>query len=198
MKEKKSLKHTFPTVYTYFKKKWDHIDEEAFHLLTRKGVYPYEYFDSHQRFNEAKLPENEKYYSTLKNEGITDEEYDFAKEVWSRFKLKNLGELHDLYMNTDVMLLADVFESFRKTSLEKYKLDPAHFTSAPGLSWAACLRKTGVRLTLVTDPDMSIFIDMSLLGGGSGVFEPWMNVYIDINTLFRMEAKTTLQSICRK
>ena len=67
---------------------------------------------------------------------------------------------------------ADVFESFRKTSLEKYKLDPAHFLTAPSLSWAACLRKTGVSLELITDPDMSMFIDKSLLGGVSGVFIP--------------------------
>ena len=93
--------------------------------------------------------------------------------MWIKFKLKNLGELHDLYMNTDVMILADVFESFRKTSLEKYKLDPAHFLTAPSLSWTACLRKTGVSLELMTDPDMSMFIDMSLLGGVSGVFEPF-------------------------
>ena len=75
--------------------------------------------DSFERFNETKLPEKEEYYSSLKNQEISDEEYDFAKEVWSRFKLKDLGELHDLYMNVDVMLLADIFESFRKTCLEK-------------------------------------------------------------------------------
>ena len=75
-------------------------------------------------------------------------------------------------MNTDVMILADVFESFRKTSLEKYKLDPAHITTAPGLSWAACLRKTKVRLELMTDPDIPIYTNMSLLGGVIGVFEP--------------------------
>ena len=84
-------------------------------------VYPYEYFDKFERFNETKLPEKEKYYSTLSKRDITDEEYEFAKEVWEKFKLKNLGELHDLYMNTDVMILADVFESSRDTALKKYK-----------------------------------------------------------------------------
>ena len=111
------------------------MNEDAFPILCRKGVYPYEYNDSFERFKETKLPEKEKYYSTLSKKDITDEEYEFAKEVWEKFKLKNLGELHDLYMNTDVMILADVFESFRKTSLEKYKLDPAHFMTAPSLSW---------------------------------------------------------------
>ena len=77
--------------------------------------------------------------------------------------MKNLGELHDLYMNTDVMILADVFESFKETALVKYKLDPAHFMTAPSLSWAACLRKTRVKLELLTDPDMAMFIDKPLI-----------------------------------
>ena len=81
-------------------------------------------------------------------------------------------KLNDIYMNTDVMLLADVFESFRNTTMTKYKLDPAHFLTAPCLSWAACLRQTQVKLELMTDPDMNMFIDKSLLGGMSGVFTP--------------------------
>ena len=165
--KKKSLKEIFPTVYSYFKKKWGHLDEDAFELLCRKGVYPYDYMDSFERFNETKLPKKEEYYNSLKKQEISDEEYDFAKTVWEKFKLKDIGELHDLYMNVDVMILADVFESFRKTCLEKYKLDPAHFTTAPSLSWAACLRITKVRLKLMTDLDMSLFIDKSLLGGVS-------------------------------
>ena len=89
-----------------------------------------------------------------------------------KFQWKDLGELCDLYMNTDVMLLADIFESFRKTSLEKYKLDPAHFLTAPSLSGSACLRKTKVMLELLTESDIEMFIDMSLIGGMSGVFNP--------------------------
>ena len=111
------MKDTFPTVYSYFKKKCGHLDDDVFPLLCRKGVYPYEYFDTFETFNETKLPEKEKYYSTLSKRDITDEEYEFAKEVWEKFKLKNLGELHDLYMNTDVMILADVFESFRERAV---------------------------------------------------------------------------------
>ena len=72
--------------------------------------------------------------------------------------------LHDLYMKTDVMLLADVFEGFGKQCLKKYKLDPAHFLTAPSLSWSACLKLTKVKLELLTDIDMSMFIDMSLIG----------------------------------
>ena len=91
-----------------------HLDEDACQSLTRKGVYPYEYIDSFERFNESKLPKKEKYYSILKKEAITDEEYEFGKKVWQIFKLMDLGVLPDLDMNTDVIILADVFESFRK------------------------------------------------------------------------------------
>ena len=83
--------------------------------------------------------------------------------------MENIGQLHDLYMDTDVMLLVDVFETFRKSTLDKYKLDPAHFMTAPSLRWAACLKLTKVKLELLTDPDMSMFIDKSLIGGYSGV-----------------------------
>ena len=78
------------------------------------------------------------FYSTLTDSNIFKEDYEFAKKLWETFKLKDIGMLHDLYMNTDVMLLADVFEGFRKQCLEKYKLDPAHFLTAPSLRWSAC------------------------------------------------------------
>ena len=79
--------------------------------------------------------------------------------------MKNLGEYHDIYLETDVMLLADVFETFRRSIMKKYKLDPAHFLTAPGLSWVACLKMTRVQLELFTDPDISIFINISIIGG---------------------------------
>ena len=90
-----------------------------------------------------------------------------------KFQLKNIGEQHDLYMDTDVMLLADGFESFRNTAMENYKLDPAHFMTPPSLSWSACLKKTKVILELLTDPEVSMFIDMSLLGEKSAVLYPY-------------------------
>ena len=83
-------------------------------MLTRKGVYPYEYIDSWGKFKETKLPGIEKFYSTLTNSKIYEEDYGFAKKLWEEFELEDIGQLHDLYMNTDVMLLADVFESFSK------------------------------------------------------------------------------------
>ena len=86
--------------------------------------------------------------------------------------MKDIGELH-LYLGTDVVLLADVFETFRRTIMKQYKLDPAHFITAPGLSWVACLKMTQVQLELLTDPDMSMFIDMTLIGGVSAVLDPY-------------------------
>ena len=130
-KEKKHVKDTFPNTYAYFKQNFKDLDENAFELLTRKGVYPYEYMDSWEKMKETKLPSKEDYYSQLTGKNISEKDYEFANNVWKTFKLKNLGELHDLYMGTDVNLLADVFEAFREFNLKHYKLDPAHFLTAP-------------------------------------------------------------------
>ena len=140
-------------------------EENKRQLLQKKGIYPYEYMDSFERFDENQLPEKEKFYSSLSGEGITDEEYAHAQEVWATFGCQTLGNYHDLYVATDVLLLADVFENFRKVCQEKYGLDPAHYYTAPGLSWDALLKKTGVELELLTDLDMHLFIERGLRGG---------------------------------
>ena len=111
-------------------------------LLLQKGVYPYEYMDDWEKFNETKLPEKEEFYSNLNLEDITDADYMHAKRVCNYFEIKKLGEYHDLYLESDVSLLADVFENFRKMCLKIYQLDPAKFLSAPGLAWQAALKKT--------------------------------------------------------
>ena len=116
-------------------------DLNKFALLLRKGVYPYEYMDSWEKFNETSLPDKKAFYSELNKEGITDEDYAHAQKVWKVFEIKNLGEYHDLYVQSDTLLLADVFENFRDGCIDTYKLDPAHFLSAPGLAWQACLKK---------------------------------------------------------
>ena len=90
--------------------------------------------DSWKRFNETELPEKESFYNELNKEGITDEDYAHAQKVWKEFNIKNLGEYHDLYVQSDTLLLADVFENFREKCLEIYELDPAGFLSAPGLA----------------------------------------------------------------
>ena len=133
-------------------------------LLVRKGVYPYDYMDSFDKFNK-KLPMKEEFYSILKNEHISDEDYGHAQDVWNTFSLENMGEYHDLYLQSDILLLSDVFENFRKTCLEYYKLDPCHYFTSPGLSWDAMLKMTDIKLELMTDIDMFQFIEKGLRGG---------------------------------
>ena len=134
-------------------------------MLTRKGVYPYTYMDGWEKFEETSLPPKSAFYNDLAKCHISDNDYEFAQKLWNTFGLKNMGELHDLYMETDVALLADIFENFREFSLKHYKLDPAHFTTAPGLSWTAALKYTGVKLEIPMDPDMHMFFDRGLTGG---------------------------------
>ena len=104
-------------------------------LVKKKGIYPYEYMNSFERFGETKLTEKERFYSSLSGKGITDEEYGHAKQVWETFGCRNLGDYDNLYVATDALLLADVFENFRKVCQDKYGLDPADYYSARGLSW---------------------------------------------------------------
>jgi len=100
-------------------------------LLYKKGIYPYEYMDSGERFSETRLPDKEKFYSKLNDDHITDEEYAHALAVWEYLECKTLGDYHDLYLKTDVALLADVFENFRNLCQEQYGLDPAHYYTSP-------------------------------------------------------------------
>ena len=111
------------------------------------------------------LPSKEAFYSTLKGEGISDEDYSHAKHVFKRFHCQHLGDYHDLYLKSDVLLLADVFENFRDICLEYYGLDPCHFYTSPGLSWQACLKMTGVKIELLTDIDQLLFCEQALRGG---------------------------------
>ena len=138
-------------------------------LLYKKGIYPYEYMDSFEKFSETSLPKKEDFYSKLNDEHITEDEYEHAKKVWETFKCKTLGDYHDLYVKTDVALLADVFENFRKLCLQQYGLDPAHYFTSPGLSWDALLKKTGVELELFTDHEMHLFVERGIRGGISMV-----------------------------
>ena len=100
----------------------------------RKEVYPYEYMDNWERFNETSLPNKESFYSNLNMENIEDLDYRHGNNVFKIFKLKNLGQYRDLYVQSDTLLLADILENFRNKCLEAYKLDPAHFLSLPGFA----------------------------------------------------------------
>ena len=109
-------------------------------LVKQKGVYPYEYMDSFKKFSEDKLLHRCKFFSSFKDECISEKDYSHAINVWNVFKRNAMGDYHDLYLKTDVFLLADVFEKFIGTCLEYYGLGPCHYFSSPGLSWDACLK----------------------------------------------------------
>ena len=143
--------------------------EELFNLVKTKGVYPYSYIDSFTRFDEEELPLIEAFYNDLAGEDISDKEYKHAQNVWNSFNCKNFGEYHDIYLKTDVLLLADVFENYRTTALLNYHLDPAHYISIPGFSWAAMLKITGIKLGLISDDNLHMKIETAILGGISTI-----------------------------
>ena len=163
----------FKNLRAYFNNEWSHLPESAFNLLTRKGVYPYSYMDSFERFQEENLPPKEVFYNDLTNENISTGDYKHVQDIFNVFELKTLGDLHDLYMKTDILLLADVFEGFRDTIINNYELDPAHYITAPSLSWDAALKYTGIELEIPTDNDMHLFFDRAARGGVSYVGEQY-------------------------
>ena len=141
---KKRFKNTF---------EFSNNDINKFILLLRKGVYPYEYMDESEKFNETTVPEKEEFRSNLNIEDITDADYMHAKTVRRDFEIKNLREYHDLHLKRDRLLLA-VFKNFRKMCLKIYHLDPVKFLSSPGFAWQAALKKIEVKLESLTYTDI--------------------------------------------
>ena len=126
----KVLNKKFPSIHQFC-----NGDLNNFILLLRKGVYPYEYMDSWENFHETVLPPKEAFNSNLNLEDVSDEDYGHAQKLWYVFKIKNHGEYHDLYVQSDTLLLPHVFENFRNMYLEIYELDPINFVSEAGLAW---------------------------------------------------------------
>ena len=122
--------------------------------------------DCVERFAETELPPIEKFYSQLSDSNISTEDYEHAQKVWKTFSIKNLGEYHDLYLKTDVLLLSDVFEAFRNVMMKNYKLDPANeYFTLPNFAWDAMLKNTGVVLEQLTDIGMYQFCEQGIRGG---------------------------------
>lgn len=138
------------------------LEPEKCALLERKGVFPYDYLDCWEKMEETALPSKENFYSKLMDEQISDNEHQFAEKIWREFNITNLGEYSDLYLKTDILLLADVFENFRSTCLKIYQLDPAHYFTSPGFSWGAMLKYTKVKIELLTDVDMLMFVERGM------------------------------------
>ena len=134
-------------------------------LLLRKGVYPYDWVDSVDKFYETQLPGKDLFFSKLNNEGISDKDYLHAQKVWEEFDCKTFRDYHNLYNESDMLLLSDVFENFRDVCLKYYDLDPAWYSTAPGLAWDAALKKTNIKLDLLSDYDIILIIRKGIRGG---------------------------------
>lgn len=147
----KFVKDTFPP---------QHLD-----LMVRKGIFPYDYVNSWEKLNETRLPSKDAFYSILREENISDADYEHANKVWDTFNIQNIGQYTDLYLKLDVKILTDVFEQFRNLCMEIYDLDSAHFYTGPGLTFNAALKTTKVKMQLIHDIDVVLFFEKSLRGG---------------------------------
>ena len=166
-----------------FKYLIEEFGSKNFKLLKQNGTYPCKYMNSFERFNEKKLPAKNCFYSSLKDGQICDDgkisdgqinvnDYLTCKKTWNKFDMKTMGAYHDHYFKKkDVLLLADVYEKFINTCLKYYGLDPCHYYSAPGLSWDAMLKMTGIELEKISDIDKYLFIEKGLRGGISYIAE---------------------------
>ena len=163
---------------------------KKFELMKQKGIYPYDYMDSFDKFNDLKLPTKDDFYSILNNQHISNEDYKHAKNIWKTFNISSMGEYHDLYLKSDILLLSDVFENFRKTCMLYYKLDPCHYFSSPGLSWDSMLKMTNIKLELITDIDMYQFIEKGMRGGISYI----ANRHSKANNKYMKDYDETLSS----
>ncbi len=155
-----------------------------FDLLTKKGIYPYEYIDSLEKMNETQLPPMKYFYSSLRGKPISEEDYSHAQEVWQVFGCKNLGDYHDLYLKTDVLLLADVIQNFRHISRVNYKLDPMWYVSLPGYAIDVALLKTSAKIELFHNEqyEMHLFSEEAMRGGYSCIIKRYAkanNKYMD-------------------
>ena len=131
-------------------------------LVFQKGTYFYEYMGSRDKFEDTKLPPREQFYSHLKEESVSEDEYAHVQKVWNEFNIKNLHQYHDLYLTLNVLLLADVFKNFRRMSFNYYELDPCHYYTIPGLSFDASLKMTKIELELLCDPEQFLFVENSI------------------------------------
>jgi len=115
------------------------------------------------------LPPKDAFFNRLTKESLTDADYERALKVWNHYDIKNLQQYHNFYLTTDVLLLTDVFESFRRTMLNAHGLDYLRFPSLPSMTLQMALKITDVELDLITDPDMYLMFESGIRGGLSYV-----------------------------
>lgn len=193
---------SYLTKFPNLKSQFLNIHKDQLELLQRKGVFPYDYIDSIEKLNASKLPPIEFFYNKLNDSNISDSDYMHAQRIWDSFQIKNLGEYSDLYLKTDIILLADVFEQFRISCLNTYHLDPSHYYTLPGYTWDCMLKFTDCKLQIIKDVDMLLFVERGIRGGVSqcsnrfseannkylstyNPYEPSKYIlYLDVNNLY--------------
>jgi len=144
-------------------------DDIEFELMTKKGIYPYDYIDKYERLNETKLPSKECFNSKLYGSTCDDLDYKTAQDVWKTFNCKSMLEYHNLYLITDVLLLSDIWQNFRNVCYKNYNLDACYYYTAPGLSWDSMLKSTKIEIELLTDLEMFEFVERGIRGGISQI-----------------------------
>ena len=175
---------------------------KQFKLVKKKGIFPYDFLDHIHKLKHRKFPSRKKFFNTLADTECTKKDYKHAKRVWKTFKCKSFEDYHDIYLKTDVVLLADFFEQFRNTCLKSYGLDAAHYFSAPGLAWDSALKMTKIKLELIDNEEMHSYLERSIRGGicmitkrqakannpGCKIFDPTKPItyliYLDANNLY--------------
>lgn len=189
--------------FTHLVSEFSGCSDEQLALIKMKGVFPYDDMTDLAKLQANSLPAPAAFFNKLTNESIAPEDYAHAQKVWEMFGMTTFQNYHDLYLKTDVLLLADVFEEFRKVCMNAYGLDPCQYYTAPGLSWDACLKMTGVKLELLHDQEMYEFLERGIRGGISvishryaaannpamgGAFDPAAPTsyisYLDANNLY--------------
>jgi len=156
----------FNCVRDLFNSKYSHGD---FNLLLKKGIYPYSFMDSLEKFKLTSLPSKEDFYDKLRDEHIKDKHYERAQQVWKSFNIQTMGEYHDLYVALDTTLLADVMEKTREVLYDSYELEMSHYYSLPMVAYDAVLKKSEVRLDYITDPNMHLWLEQAIRGGYVGL-----------------------------
>jgi hypothetical protein len=168
----KRFTNLFPTLRSYvmdlknMKNRQPSTVRVGVELLKQKGIFCYDYVDSPQALDVDHLPPIEDFYNKLTDTPCDPADDSHALKVWDYFGCQTLRDYHDIYLNTDVALLADVFQNFRSICLKYYKIDPAgRYISVPQMFWDAMLKFTGVKLDVMTDHEMYLFFEKSKRGG---------------------------------
>ena len=157
------LRRSFPNTSHRFS------NDNQFRLVVRKGVFPYDWLDSFDKLQHSELLSKDDFYSTLHDEAISDDDYEHYKRVWHTFNMKTFEDYYDLYAETDVLLLADVCQTYQRTCKNMYDLDPWWYITAPSLAWQAALKYTKQKLELITQKEMYDFFKNGIRGGVSYV-----------------------------